>query len=152
MIENPYVGLLGIMQEQGSKFNPPSICLGEVVSPDPDLKIKTEDLILDTEDILINDILLDGYKRKVQDTSNGQIKISGTLSSSTESTSGGSGEASFSSHSHSINGSATINGECECSGSGEITFKSYLTAGDIVALIPTENRRQYIVLCKVVSL
>lgn len=88
MADNPYTGILGIMQEQGARFNPPSICLGEVVSPEPDLKIKTEDLILDKDDFLISDSLINNY----------------------------------------------------------------LISGDIVALIPTANRQQYIVLCKVVSL
>lgn len=107
MADNPYVGLLGIMQEQGSKFNPPSICLGEVVSPDPDLKIKTEDLLLDKEDFLISDMLIGSYERNVELEGQGTLKMK---------------------------------------------FKTSLKAGDIVALMPTSNRQQYIVLCKVVKL
>lgn len=152
MADNPYGGMLGIMQEQGAKFNPPSICLGEVVSPDPDLKIKTEDLVLDNEDILINDILLGGYKREFQEKSTGQVTINGTLNSSTQNISGGSGYAEFASHNHSINNQATLTGKCDGTSDSEVVFKTYLNAGDIVALIPTANKQQYIVLCKVVSL
>lgn len=152
MADNPYSGLLGIMQEQGAKFNPPSICLGEVVSPDPDLKIKTEDLLLDKEDILVNDLLLGGYKREFQEKSKGQGTTSGTLQSSTQNTSGGGGYAEFASHNHSINNQATLTGEYDSVGDSEVTFKTYLKAGDILALLPTANRQQYIVLCKVVSL
>lgn len=152
MADNPYSGLLGIMQEQGAKFNPPSICLGEVVSPDPDLKIKTEDLLLDKEDILINDILLGGYKREFQEKSKGQGATSGTLQSSTQNTSGGGGYAEFASHNHQIDNSAILTGDYDSTGDSEVVFKTYLKAGDILALLPTSNRQQYIVLCKVVSL
>lgn len=134
MADNPYSGLLGIMQEQGAKFNPPSICLGEVVSPDPDLKIKTEDLILDIDDFLISDNLIGGHEREIE------LEEQGTIKSSTQSA------TCETSHSHNIDSSFNIKG------TGKLKFKSGLKAGDIVALIPTANRQQYIVLCKVVSL
>lgn len=97
-ISNPYTGLLNIMQQQGKKYNPPSVCLGEVISANP-LSIKTEDLILESDDLLVSDILMQGYKRSVD------LVSSGTLTSSTQASSGGGGEASFTSHNHKISGS-----------------------------------------------
>lgn len=57
-IDNPYTGLLNIMQEQGKKFNPPTICLGEIISVSP-LIIRTGDLELDSEDLLLSTTLSD---------------------------------------------------------------------------------------------
>lgn len=127
------------MQQQGKKFNPPSVCLGEVISDNP-LSIKTEDLILESDDLLVSDILLQGYKRSVD------LVSSGTLTSSTQASSGGSGDASFASHNHKISGSYNLEG------SASVVFKPYLKAGDLMALMPTANGQTYIVLCKVVSL
>lgn len=85
LINNPYTGILNIMQEQGKKYNPPSICLGEISSINP-LAIKTGDLELDNEDLLVS-----------------------------------------------------------------TTVSANPKQGDLVALLPTENRQTYIVLCKVVK-
>lgn len=73
------------MQEQGKKYNPPSICLGEIISVSP-LVIRTGDLELDNEDLLLSTTVSDNPKQ-----------------------------------------------------------------GDLVALLPTENRQTYIVLCKLVK-
>lgn len=152
MASNPYSGILSMMQEQGSKNNPPHILIGEVISPDPNLTIKTEDLVLDKDDILVADSLIGEYKRELSETSQGDITVTGTLNSSTQHKSGGSSYAEFASHNHDINNSATLSGTYELSGTTSITFKTGLKAGDLLAIIPTLNRQRYIVLCKVVSL
>ena len=153
MAENPYAGILSVMQQQGSINNPPTICLGEVISPEPNLTIKTEDLLLDKDDILISDILLEGYEREYTETeSKGKMKITGTLQSATQDRGGGSGDASFSSHNHDINNDATLEGSYESDGETKIRLKKYLKTGDLLAMMPTANRQQYIVLCRVVSL
>lgn len=138
-MENPYAGLLNLMQEQGKKYNPPTISIGTVISTSP-LTIKTGDLILEQEDLLVNYELTSSYERTCN------LTISGTLSSSTASASGGSGEASFASHSHSINAQATLTGDMKMS--GETTLK----VNDLVVLLPTENRQIYVVFVKVVNL
>lgn len=138
-MENPYAGLLNLMQEQGKKYNPPTISIGTVISTSP-LTIKTGDLILEQEDLLVNYELTSSYERTCN------VTINGTLSSSTASASGGSGEASFASHSHSINAQATLTGDMKMS--GETTLK----VNDLVVLLPTENRQIYVVFVKVVNL
>lgn len=104
-MKNPYSELVKIMQEQGAKFNPPTIEIGEVISPNP-LKIRLGDLQIDKDNILINDFLLQGYQR--------QFKVNGITN--------------------------------------EYEAIDTLKKGDLLAILPTEDRQTYIVLCKVVSL
>ena len=137
-INNPYTGLLDIIQKQGKKYNTPPVCIGKVVSTQP-LQVKTGELTLEKEELLVSDLLLNGYKRHAQ------IVSSGELTSSTQATLGGTGEASFATHNHKISASYNL------SGIADIVFESNLKNGDLVALLPTENRQTYIVLCKVVK-
>ena len=163
MEDTPIAKIVKIMRSEGAKDNPPSLCLGEIVSITP-LTIKVDELLLEQDDFLIADYLVEGYKRSLQVTSqgtmtnNGNSNMKGTLVSSTQNTSGGSGEDSFASHNHSINNQATLNGSCEStgpytlSGESEVEFKPYLKKGDLLALMPMDGEQLYIVLCKVVSL
>ena len=163
MEDTPIAKIVKIMRSEGAKDNPPSLCLGKVVSETP-LEIKVDELLLDADDFLIADYLIEGYKRSLQVTSqgtmsnNGESSIQGNLTSSTQNTSGGSGDNSFASHNHSINNQATLNGSCEStgpytlSGESEVEFKPYLNKGDLLALMPMDGEQLYIVLCKVVSL
>ena len=138
-INNPYTGLLNIMQEQGKKYNTPLVCIGKIVKVQP-LQIKTGELLLEQDDLFISDLLTSTYKRSAH------IVSSGELTSSTQATSGGTGQASFATHDHKI--SALYN----LSGTADIVFEDSLKKGDLLALMPTENRQTYIVLCKVVKL
>ena len=163
MKKDPYVEIITMMQKEGAKSNPPSFCLGKVVSETP-LEIKVDELLLDTDDFLIADYLIEGYKRSLQVTSqgtmsnHGESSIQGNLISSTQNTSGGSGDHSFASHNHSISNQATLNGIGESnghytlSGESEVEYKGYLKKGDLLALMPMDGEQLYIVLCKVVSL
>lgn len=137
MIDEAIAGIVGMMREQGSIYNPPSICLGKVISVDP-IEIKTGDLILYRNNLLMSDMLLGDYFRKAI------FDLVGTASGITDSMSGGSGYDSFASHSHSI--SSTFGYKA----SGKLTFESYLKAGDTIVLMPTEDEQIYVALCKVV--
>lgn len=130
-------GIVGMMREQGAIYNPPSICIGKVVSVEP-IQVKTDNLVLDREDLLISDILLGDYARKVK------ITLSGDLTGNTSNTSGGSGEASFSSHSH------DINSKFDYEAIGEVILEACLSEGDNIALMPTDDMQTYIALFKVV--
>ena len=127
------------MQEQGNKYNTPSVCIGKIVKVQP-LQIKTGELLLEQDDLFISDLLTSTYKRSAH------IVSSGELTSSTQVTSGGTGDASFATHNHKISASYNLNG------TADIVFEDSLKKGDLLALIPTENRQTYIVLCKVVKL
>lgn len=63
VLDNPYSGLINLMREQGSKYNPPGLILGEVKSPPPQINIKVGDIQLDKDNLYIADYLLPNYKR-----------------------------------------------------------------------------------------
>lgn len=139
MQEDPFAGLLHMMREQGAKYNPPSMCIGRVITSEP-LHIKIYDQDLYDDDVLIADYLLADYKREAS------VNISGQLAATTQATSGGSGYDAFASHTHSISGNAT------CIGEGELTFKDYFKKDDLLAVMPLIEEQQYIILARVVRL
>lgn len=124
-----YIKLLKHMQEQGSKNNPPSIQLGEMVNSNT---LKIGDLQIDKSNLLIADYLLKDYKRKIK------IPLV-TATGITESQSVG----EHGSHSHNVT-SIGINDV-------EINFNDTLKTGDIVAVIPTNDMQIYIILARVVK-
>ncbi|WP_368490850.1 DUF2577 domain-containing protein [Clostridium sp. BJN0013] len=121
-IRNPYNDILLKMRRQGAAYNPPSIDIGKVVTPNP-LTIQINDTPLTKKKLLVSDFLLSSYKRK--------IKIPPT--SATGST---------------TDGSITSIGIPDA----ELNFTDGLKAGDMVACLATSDGQKYIVLCKVVSL
>lgn len=139
MQEDPYSGLIGMMQKEGAKLNPPSIKVGIIISSEP-LHIKVDDQDIYEDDVLVADYLLGDYKREMTFNTNGD------LTSTTQSTSGGGGYAEFASHSHAIGAKATYIGE------GEIILKPYLKKDDLLALMPMMGEQQYIVLARVVKM
>lgn len=132
MKDNPYSTLIRIMREQGAKYNPPSIQIGQVISPPPNIAIKIGDLQVDKDNILIADYLLSDYRR--------QIAIPETTATGTMTT-----ELADSPyvHAHTIT---------EVGIQGGIQFTDTLKQGDVVAVIPTEDRQTYIILAKLVRL
>lgn len=137
MSDEALSGLFGIIQSEGAKRNPPSICVGVVVTPPPNLSIKIGDLVLLKDDLKVADYLLLDYKRK--------LEIKGKLQCETNETGGGSGDASFASHNHAINADVKIT-------EGELIYKDTIKAGDEVAMLSSYDGNMYYVLFKVVSL
>jgi hypothetical protein len=130
--DNPYSTMIKLMQEHGAKYNPPAIQIGQVISPPPNIVIKIGDLQIDKDNILIADYLLPNYQR--------QIAIPETTATGTMTT-----ELSDSPYSH----THTIT---QVGIQGRIQFTDTLNAGDIVAVMPTEDRQTYIILAKLVRL
>lgn len=120
-MNNPYADMIKMIKKHGAAYNPPAIALGEVISSKP-LTVTIGDLQLTEEDIYIADSLLNNYKRK--------IKLPTT-------------EATGTTSKDSIE---TIGIE-----SAEIDFTDGIEAGDTVAVMATEDRQMYIILCKVVK-
>lgn len=91
MKDNPYSKLIEIIRDKGSSNNPPSIQIGEVISPLPNLIIKIGDLQVDKDNILIADYLLkeESYIREYKSSNDkstwgdsNYIKYTDTLNSS----------------------------------------------------------------------
>lgn len=121
-IKNPYSHIVNMMRQQGAKDNPQPVQLAVVISAEPTLIIKLGDLQLDSDNLLIADYLLDGYQRIES--------LSSTPATGTTDI-----------------GSVTSIGY----DNGTVTYKTNLSAGDVVAVLPTADQQTYIVFCKVVS-
>lgn len=105
---------------------PANICFGKVTSASP-LKILVEQkMTLGKAQLVLS--------RNVTD-----FKTQVTVDWMTESTSGGSGESAFSSHSHGL------------SGTKELTIHNGLKTGDEVILLRQQGGQKYIVLDRVVN-
>lgn len=205
MKDNPYSALIKIMREQGAKYNPPSIQIGQVISPPPNIIIKIGDLQVDKDNILIADYLLPNYKRHITiptvDKASGSLQgeISGAsvrdhephmhnvtkiglqdrdatitihadsgtfttadgqkaltqfdiISQSTITMPTGTADGEVSSvtlsshgiHSHELTSLGISN--------ASMLWEDTLNAGDIVAVMPTEDRQTYIILARLVRL
>ena len=132
MKDNPYSKLIEQMKKQGATSNPPSVQIGEVISPNP-LTIRIGDLQIDKDNILIADYLLKDYKRKIKipevvatgETNNVSVGDHGT-------------------HKHSVD-KIGIN-------EVEIIYLDTFKQGDKLAVLSTEDKQTYIILARVVSL
>ncbi|HCQ6028022.1 TPA: DUF2577 domain-containing protein [Clostridioides difficile] len=56
---NPINEFIGIIREEGKYHNQPSFFIGKIKSKLPDLKIETNNIILEKEDILIDSWMID---------------------------------------------------------------------------------------------
>ena len=105
---------------------PSDFCFGKVISTNP-LKISVEQkMTLGVAQLVLTRNVTD-FKTKV------------TLNWLTETTSGGSGDSSFASHSHAL------------SGKKEITIHNALQVGDEVILLKKKGGQKYLVLDRVVK-
>jgi hypothetical protein len=138
MNSNPYTEIVDMMRAEGAKKNSPSVLLGEVVSPMPNLIIKLGGMQIDKRNILIADCLLGDYQR--QYSIDGDISFSDTNCGTT---------STEESHSHDI---ASLDVETEHTEEGTISFTDSLQSGDQLAILPTDDRQKFIVLCRVVSI
>lgn len=68
-MKDPFLEMINVIKNKGAAFNPPSIQLGTVISPEP-LVIKLGGIQIDKDNILIADYLLKDYIREYQSSSN----------------------------------------------------------------------------------
>lgn len=129
--KNPYSDLVSIMQNQGAKYNPPSVTLGKVINPLPDLIILIGDLQVDKENLLLADDLQEHHRLINMPLT--------TAAGSTDQTS----VADHGTHSHNMNQIGFDD--------WDIKVESCLVKNDLVAVLPLAGYQKYIVLCKVVS-
>lgn len=143
---NPYTEILQMIRAHGSKYNPPSIQLAEVLAPPPNLIIKLGDIQVKKESIFIADYLLQYYRREYY--ANGDLKFSDpSCSGSTDKRSDGD-----SPHDHGVISITVETGDFKIKGEGGeyLYFTDTLKPGDLLAVMPTYDMQTYIVLAKVV--
>lgn len=102
-MKDPYVEFINLMKDRGADNNPPSIQIGQMVSPNI---LKVGELQLTSNDFYVADYLKENYKRNLE-----------------------------------------VDGFTR-----EYITKNGLKSGDIVAVLATEDRQTFIVLCKVVRM
>lgn len=132
-LDNPFITTIKLMRQNGEVNNPTPFFIGEVTSITP-LIIQVGDIQLEREDVLINEILLAGYERKLE-------LYTTNATGQTVNSSGGSGYAEYASHSHGISNIAIKDG----------TYKTLddFTKGDKLVLLMSQDQQQFVVLCKV---
>ena len=135
MQKNPYISLLNLMEGISENSNSPSIQIGKILSPPPEIKVLYHGIILTKEELWISRYLLEGYDR----TAKGHIK------SATQKRGGGSGEASYEAHSHEIDNDYT----------DTVIYTDTLKEGMYVAIMPmllNQDIQQYIILDEIVRM
>ena len=132
MKEHPISTILGTMRDISINNNSPSIKIGKIISPPPEIQVAYNNIILDKKDIWISEYLLIGYTR----TAKGH-RVSGTQSAAC---------AVGAPHTHPIDNDYTDN----------IIYTDTLKKGDYVSIMPMvsedSSSQQYIILDKIVHL
>lgn len=161
-LDNPYAGIVNLMREQGGKNNSPDIMLGEVLTPFPELTIKTGDVQLDKDNLLMADYLMPGYKRSYYMKGVMHASYSGNFASTNSVNVGDHG-----SHNHSVNNMDFTtnkdnfyahgdgNNPVDNDGSASdcyLELKDSLKAGDLVALQQFPGTNKFLIYCRVISL
>lgn len=134
--KNPYGTILGIMQGVSKNTNSPSVQIGKIITPPPEIQVSYNGIILEKPEVWISQYLLVGYERTAK----------GHIVSATQNRGGGGGYAAFESHNHDIDNDYTDN----------IVYTDTLKAGDYVSIMPMMSEdgssQQYIILDKIVRL
>lgn len=134
--KNPYGQLLSIVAGVSRNNNSPDIKIGKILQPPPNIQVSYNGIILDKKEIWIAEYLLAGYERTAK----------GHIVSATQNAGGGSGDAAYESHNHSIDNDYTDN----------LIYTDTLKVGDFVAIMPMLSEdgtiQQYIILVKIVRL
>ncbi len=142
MKENPYSKMIEIMKRQGASLNPPSIQIAEVIEPLPNLIVKVNDLQIDKDNILIADYLLKEHQRK--------ITIRGERIKFRKNNPVGETEIS-SNHSHPLKYIDVDSVPIEIDAKAESSYiqtEDTLKKGDLLAVMPVQDRQLYIILAR----
>ena len=145
MNENPYSALIEVMQDQGQKFNPPSIKIATVIYVEEtdtkvlDIKLEVDKLPVDKDNIYISDFLLKEHMREIRTDSMSNIPSKQFVSGDTSVVN----DSGYNAHDH----------------NHEITnltvhhTKSYtrdtLKKGDLVAVMPVKDGQTFIILSRI---
>lgn len=155
---NPYSTIVEIMRAQGAASNPPSIQIGVVIEPPPNLIIKVNDLQIDKDNLLIADYLLTEHKRRIV-ISGGRIKFEQSdpptyIGKTTEVYDGGQGASPHLHHIEELKVDTAESPEprvwIEAQRESQDYIKTVdtLVKDDILAVMPVADRQLYIILAR----
>ena len=142
MLDNPYSSMIEMFRQEGAKYNAPDLMLGEVLTEEPNLTIKTGGIQLDKDNLYIADYLLKNYTRKISFKGNANFS-GGSVDGNTSSVS----VSEHGNHGHrvtNISVSNTLHDEI-----GNLCFtESQLKRGDLVALQQLSGTNKFVVYCR----
>lgn len=133
--KNPYGELIGMIGSISTENNTPSLQIGRVVAAPPEIQIAYNGIILTKKELWINSFLLQGYPRTAR----------GHITSGTQPTAGGSGDAAYESHAHGIDNDYA----------DSINLTDTLKIGEFVFLMPfyfNKDRQQFAILAQATKL
>ncbi len=124
--DKQYLDLVNLIREQGAKYNPTTLEIGTMVSPN---SVKLGDLVLLAEDLYIAEHLLSGYTGTIKVPYVSHIEVDTTVSSE-------------------FKDSRDTNIYVQ----KQITFTDGLKAGDLVAVQKLNDTDKYVILERVVKI
>lgn len=132
--DNPFLSMVSVMQQEGSRNNPTPFFIGIVTRSSP-LRVRIGDIEIGREQMKVCSSLLVGFSQ--------QLSISETAASgSTKKISHNSQEVdAFYSHSHDIMSVSIPN--------GTFTLLSNLQVGDEVLILMSADQQQFVCVCKI---
>lgn len=143
MSRDPYLGIMGLMDDTAKSRVPTWCCLGEVVEAELDsIVIKADGHELTKEDLLFADWLRPEWEEEASIILKEDLSMSGKLNGIASPCLNGS---------HSWFQVNSINSGQISDAKARYKKDMRLKAGDQVLLIPNAERQKYFVICKVVS-
>ena len=143
--QDPKNRILKIMENRGKMSNPQTIGIALVTSAPPNLKVQYKNIELDKDNIWINESLLDTYIREFQ-TEKSKMNLQGETALALAGVTGQATE-NPTGHKHPIQFQSQ-----DYTAEGKIKFIDTLKKGDKLAILPTEDNQDFIILSKVVRL
>ena len=134
------------IHKMAASHAPVGIGLGIVIQAPPDLTVAWNGILLTKEQLYVSDFLLLGYTRNWKGTFKAE-EMKGSIRTNTQTRKGGSGDPSYTSHSHKINDDYKADTEAKYT-EDTVSTDYGLKAGDVVTVLPIEGAQKFIVLSK----
>lgn len=140
---NPYYRLLNTFRSEADSRIPLYFCLGEILAiTETTLRIRADGHELDEQDVMINDMLRVNFEEEAEITMSEDLEMSGTLYGAASPCPNGG---------HSYFQVNSIDNGYLYDETAKYKVKYRLKKGDIVLLIPDQDRQMYYLVMKVVS-
>lgn len=134
MKENPFTTIINELTNRSkSSIDIPIVGIGSILSPPPNIKVKYGDLVLDKDNLYVADYLLTNYQREYELTGEGITTLVQPIPP----------DPPTITETWGMTSTILI---------GNIKLTDTLKSGDLVALISTQDKQTFIIVCKVQKL
>lgn len=132
--DNPFLSMVGIMQQEGGRNNPTPFFIGIVVGSKP-LRVRIGDIEIGREQMKVSAALLGGFSQRFS------IGETAAIGNTKEVGKGGNTYDAFSTHSHAVVSVGIPD--------GTFTLLDDLKIGDEVLILMSADQQQFVCVCKV---